>query len=156
MAIVWLATTARTTWHPHEFADVSRPASVGLELLPPATALSNSPRKSISCIRIRRYLHAVSFVIACVVKLAHTCANFPGPAERKTETSKMLKFRCTRAYTFSVQGLRRRILTLSERMPPYSRHHKYSKKIECRHTGGKKKQKFPTFAGIKTQKLPFS
>ena len=47
------------------------------------------------------------------------------------------------------------MLTLSERMPPYSRHHKYSKKIECRHTGGKKK-KFPTFAGIKTQKLPFS
>ena len=50
-------------------------------------------------------------------------------------------------------------------MPPYSRHHKYSKKIECRHTGGKKKKKipdfcsnfkskFPTFAGIKTQKLP--
>ena len=43
-------------------------------------------------------------------------------------------------------------LTLSERMPPYSRHRKYSKKIECRHTGGKKK-KFPTFAGIKTQIL---
>ena len=30
-------------------------------------------------------------------------------------------------------------LTLSERMPPYSRHHKYSKKIECRHRGGKNK-----------------
>ena len=58
-----------------------------------------------------------------------------------------------------------RRLTLSERMPPYSRHYKYSKKIECRHTGGKKKipdfcsnckSKFPTFAGIKTRKLPFS
>ena len=57
-------------------------------------------------------------------------------------------------------------LTLSERMTPYSRHHKYSKKIECRHTGGKKKKisdfcsncksKFPTFAGIATQILPFS
>ena len=30
-------------------------------------------------------------------------------------------------------------LTLSERMPPYSRHHKYSKRIECRHRGGKNK-----------------
>ena len=30
-------------------------------------------------------------------------------------------------------------LTLSERMPPYSRHHKYSKEIECRHRGGKNK-----------------
>ena len=30
-------------------------------------------------------------------------------------------------------------LTLSERMPPYSRHRKYSKKIECRHRGGKNK-----------------
>ena len=34
-------------------------------------------------------------------------------------------------------------------MPPYSRHHKYSKKIQAA-----KKEKFPTFAGIKTQKLP--
>ena len=38
----------------------------------------------------------------------------------------------------------RRILTLSERMPPYSRHHKYSKKIECRHRRQKKK-KIPDF-----------
>ena len=30
-------------------------------------------------------------------------------------------------------------LTLSERVPPYSRHHKYSKKIECRHRGGENK-----------------
>ena len=44
-------------------------------------------------------------------------------------------------------------LTLSERMPPYSRHHKYSKKIEfCSNC----KSKFPTFARIKTQKLSFS
>ena len=41
------------------------------------------------------------------------------------------------------------LLTLSERMPPYSRHRKYSKKVECRHTGGKKK--FPTFARIVNQ-----
>ena len=46
-----------------------------------------------------------------------------------------------------------RFLTLSGRMPPYSRHHRYSTKIECRHTGGKKK-KFQTFAEIETQKLP--
>ena len=51
---------------------------------------------------------------------------------------------------------RRGILTLGERMPPYSRRHKYSKKIECRRTGGKKKKKFPTLAGIKIQKLSFS
>ena len=47
------------------------------------------------------------------------------------------------------------LLILSERMP---RHHKYSKRIECRHTSGKKKKildfcsscksKFPTFARI--------
>ena len=67
-------------------------------------------------------------------------------------------------------------LTLSERMPPYSRHHKYSKRIECRHRGGKKKnsrlllelklkycrclkittQKLPNFIRIATQILPFS
>ena len=67
-------------------------------------------------------------------------------------------------------------LTLSERMPPYSRHHIYSKKIECRRTGGKKKnsrlllelklkycrflkittQKLPNFIRIATQILPFS
>lgn len=28
--------------------------------------------------------------------------------------------------------LEKKILTLSERMPPYLRHYKYSKKIECR------------------------
>ena len=33
----------------------------------------------------------------------------------------------------------RLLLTLSERMPPYSRHHKYSKRIECRYRGGKNK-----------------
>ena len=33
-------------------------------------------------------------------------------------------------------------LTLSERMLPYSRHHKYSKKIECRHRGKKKNSRF--------------
>ena len=58
-------------------------------------------------------------------------------------------------------------LTLSERMPPYSRHHKYSKRIECRRIEAAKiktipdfcsncKSKFPIFARIKTQKLPFS
>ena len=68
----------------------------------------------------------------------------------------------------------RLVLTLSERMPPYSRHHIDSKRIECRHRGGKNKNnsrlllelkikipdicsncksKFPTFARIKTQKL---
>ena len=36
-------------------------------------------------------------------------------------------------------------------MPPYSRHHKYSKKIECRHRGGNKKKKFPTFIRIVNQ-----
>ena len=68
-------------------------------------------------------------------------------------------------------------LTLSDRMPPYSRHHKYSKRIECRHRGGKNKnnsrlllesklkncrflkiitEKLTNFIRIATQILPFS
>ena len=43
-------------------------------------------------------------------------------------------------------------LTLSERMPPHSRHHEYSKKIECRHTGGKKK-KIPDFCWNQNSKI---
>ena len=43
-------------------------------------------------------------------------------------------------------------LTLSERM---SRHHKYSKKIECRHTGGKKKKNFRLLLELKLKNCRF-
>ena len=73
-----------------------------------------------------------------------------GEENRRTKVSRGRKVRA------KADEERRGILTLGERMPPYSRRHKYSKKIECRRTGGKKKKKFPTLAGIKIQKLSFS
>ena len=86
-----------------------------------------------------------------------------GPSERREFTREVVAVNSTLAtHECDTQSLT--LLTLSERMPPYSRHHKYSKKIECRHRGDKNKNnsrlllelKFKNcrFLKITTQKLP--